>query len=78
MDIKVNNIRKVGELYKYDSEITEVVNPFGCKFVIIESHVVGIGNNTYEYSVWSYSTIEEIDKYNYEVIDLEKLITKRT
>mgnify|MGYP006090715207 FL=1 len=51
--IFLNDYGKVESLYPYDSEITDevIVNH---NTIVLESHVVGVGNDTYEYSVWDY------------------------
>ena len=56
--ISINNMGKVESLYGYDSEITDevIVNH---NTIVLESHVVGVGNDTYEYSVWDYDIVKE-------------------
>jgi hypothetical protein len=51
--IFLNDYGKVESLYPYDSKITDevIVNH---NTIVLESHVVGVGNDTYEYSVWDY------------------------
>jgi len=56
--IFLNDYGKVESLYPYDSDITDevIVNH---NTIVLESHVVGVGNDTYEYSVWDYDIVEE-------------------
>lgn len=59
--ISINNMGKVESLYHYDSDITDevIVNH---NTIVLESHVVGVGNDSYEYSVWRYDIEEETEK----------------
>jgi hypothetical protein len=56
--IFLNDYGKVESLYPYDSDITDevIVNH---NTIVLESHVVGVGNDTYEYSVWDYDIVKE-------------------
>ena len=71
--IFLNDYGKVESLYPYDSEITDevIVNH---NTIVLESHVVGVGNDSYEYSVWKYDIEEETEKSI--TINLEKLKTQ--
>lgn len=71
--IYINGKEKVESLYHYDSDITDEVI-INHNTIVLESNVVGIGNDTYEYSVWRYDIEEETEKSI--TINLEKLKTQ--
>ena len=71
--ININGRGKVESLYHYDSDITDEVI-INNNTIVLESHVVGVGNDSYEYSVWKYDIEEETEKSI--TINLEKLKTQ--
>ena len=71
--INIKGRGEVESLYHYDSDITDevIVNH---NTIVLESHVVGVGNDSYEYSVWRYDIEEETEKSI--TINLGKLKTQ--
>ena len=71
--IKIESVyEKLKPLYPYDWDITNKVI-INNNTIVLESHIVGSGNDTIEYSVWSFDKVKETE--NSITISLDKLIT---
>lgn len=70
--IIVRGVEKLEPLYPYDWDITNEVI-INNNTIVLESHIVGSGNDTIEYSVWSFDKVNETEESI--TISLDKLIT---
>ena len=75
LELRLNNYNELPKWYnQYDRvDVVSIDEINSGDYVVVTTHIIGDGNDTHEYTIWSYDTTI---KGGYEYINLKELISE--